>query len=330
MYSLSHESGHTFGAVHDCDLSTCSASQSPQCCPLSSSGCDAGDQYIMSPISRSSLTEFSPCTVGNICSALGRNSVRSSCLVNNRNETTIPDPQCGNGVIEAGEDCDCGSDESCSENPCCNPNTCRFVDGAVCSDSDGPCCLNCQFASSSTICRPSTGPCDIEEVCTGSSGSCPTNSYRPNGQSCGNSTGLSCISGRCTSRDLQCQSAVDQSTNRNYTRACDIDSCTLKCYSPDYTGYCVSVNQNFLDGTPCSTDGRCSNGGCEGASPVNNGSSWLDNHRALIIGIASGVGGLVLLIVCYFIFKCCRRQKHIQISIPVAPLQQPSMRYQYS
>ncbi|GAM42568.1 hypothetical protein TCE0_044r16660 [Talaromyces pinophilus] len=37
---FAHESGHTFGAIHDCDSQTCSSSPE-QCCPLSSSTCDA-------------------------------------------------------------------------------------------------------------------------------------------------------------------------------------------------------------------------------------------------------------------------------------------------
>lgn len=78
----SHESGHTFGAVHDCTTDTC-ASGSSECCPLSSSTCDAGGRYIMNPVSSTSLTQFSPCTVGNVCSGFQSRSVRTSCLVDN-------------------------------------------------------------------------------------------------------------------------------------------------------------------------------------------------------------------------------------------------------
>lgn len=276
----------------------------------------------------SSLTEFSPCTIGNICSALGRNSIRSSCLVDNRNVTTIRNAQCGNGIVEDGEECDCGGDESCSENPCCNPSTCRFRNNAVCDDSNESCCSNCQFASGSTVCRPSTGPCDVEELCTGSSGFCPTDNYEADGQSCGNSAGLSCASGQCTSRDLQCQTAVDQFTNSNYTRACGSDLCTLSCSSSDNTrSYCAPVNQNYLDGTPCSSGGRCTDGQCQGTSPGKEGSSssWVDDNRSLIIGLAAGLGTLVLLIFGCSIFACCRRHKHEKSSVSVTRSSQPPM-----
>ncbi len=40
-------------------------------------------------------------------------------------------PVCGNMVIEAGEDCDCGFPGDCTET-CCNPSTCKLNAGATC------------------------------------------------------------------------------------------------------------------------------------------------------------------------------------------------------
>ncbi|KAL9124264.1 MAG: hypothetical protein Q9217_006388, partial [Psora testacea] len=150
---IAHESGHTFGAVHDCDSQTCASPNSvnaQQCCPLSASNCDAGSRYIMNPLTSQGITEFSPCSIGNVCSALGRNSVKSSCLSDNRGVTTITGNQCGNGIVEEGEDCDCGGTENCGKNECCDPTTCKFRSNALCDDSNEDCCNKCQFASAGT------------------------------------------------------------------------------------------------------------------------------------------------------------------------------------
>lgn len=322
-----HESGHTFGAVHDCDASLCATSQTSQCCPVSSTGCDANSQYLMNPSSSRTLTEFSPCTVGNICSALGNNRVLSRCLLDNRNVTTINGAQCGNGVVEGDEECDCGGEGGCGDNPCCNPATCRFQSRAVCDDSNEACCSSCQFTSVNTVCRASKGPCDIEEVCTGSSGSCPTDEYQPNGGSCGNDTSLFCAQGKCTSRDLQCQNVVIQGTSNNYTNSCDDDSCTLRC-SWSTSSFCSALNRNLLDGTPCDrglcNSGRCSSessgggsSGGGGGSSGNDVSSWVDRNRGLVIGLAVGLGSLVLLVLACSIYACCRRRNRSKGVVPM-------------
>lgn len=260
---IAHESGHTFGAVHDCDASTCSNSQivnAQQCCPLSTSTCDAGSKYIMNPSTGQGIKDFSPCSIGNICSALGRNSVNATALVDNKGVTTISGQQCGNGIVEEGEDCDCGGTASCGNNTCCDAKTCKFKGSAVCDDSNEDCCSNCQFASSGVVCRASTGECDPQETCSGTAATCPTDVTAPDSQKCGNSSSLQCASGQCTSRDAQCKTLMGSYTSNNDTYACNSQDCTLSCASPEFgRGVCYSMQQNFLDGTVCGGGGKCSN-----------------------------------------------------------------------
>ncbi|CAM9756330.1 unnamed protein product, partial [Sphacelaria rigidula] len=74
------------------------------------------------------------------------------------------EPTCGNGSLEPGEDCD-------DDSPCCNPDTCELVPNARCSQGpewaqwssgsrtaaenwQAQCCTSdCQFVSSSTLCK---------------------------------------------------------------------------------------------------------------------------------------------------------------------------------
>ena len=70
-------------------------------------------------------------------------------LIHASNKSIIDDftePQtaiCGNGVVEEGEECDCGWEEDCND-PCCHPQRlhhapfeipCRLTENAVCSPS---------------------------------------------------------------------------------------------------------------------------------------------------------------------------------------------------
>lgn len=256
----------------------------------------------MNPSTANGITRFSACSIGNVCSALGRNSVKSSCLTNNKDVTTITGQTCGNGIVEGDEQCDCGGTTGCGNNSCCDPTTCKFKGSAVCDDSNEDCCRNCQFASANTVCRPSVGTCDPQETCSGNSPYCPEDKNKDDGTSCGN--GLACASGQCTSRDQQCKTVMGSYTQGNDTYACDNSNCMLSCASPEFgRGVCYGLQQNFLDGTPCTAGGHCNNGRCEGGSVGKEITSWIDRHLTLVIGLASALGALLLL--C--ILSCCWR-----------------------
>lgn len=303
---FAHEAGHIFGAVHDCDETACSNTRvtGQSCCPLSENSCDAGGQFIMNPSARRDISEFSPCSIGNVCFGLRRLPGLSRCLTDNRNVETITDSQCGNGIVEVGEECDCGGDEDCANNPCCDARTCTFIGDAVCDPSNEACCNDqCRFASRGTTCRASTGGCDPEETCPGDTGTCPEDVTLDDGDSCGaDEDGLTCASGQCTSRDEQCRVSMGLSSSGNDTTACDT-GCRIRCRNPSAFGTddCRTTNQYFLDGTPCENGGTCRSGDCRRPNRNNVSDFWNDNDHILIPVIAS-VSGVILLTV---VFCCC-------------------------
>lgn len=316
---IAHEIGHNFGASHDC-TSSCSGESSLDCCPFNRDSCSANSRFIMSPAVNTRISEFSPCSIGQICSAMGRNVVRTACLSGNEDVPTISDQLCGNGVVDEGEDCDCGGEEGCGDNACCDPSTCRFTSGSTCDPSTQRCCTNqCQPAGSGQVCRASVGLCDPEESCDGSSADCPEDETLPDGQSCGeDGQGTTCASGRCTSRSMQCSSLLTSSnttslTSSNITsnvsaQACSEDGCQLNCINLDEDdNTCQVTQQFFLDGTPCGRSGRCYSGNCNSTNGNNRVQDWIDENRSAFIAICV-VGGIVVLALLASLCCCVSRR----------------------
>uniref|UniRef100_A0A8C2G1V3 ADAM metallopeptidase domain 22 n=1 Tax=Cyprinus carpio TaxID=7962 RepID=A0A8C2G1V3_CYPCA len=140
---------------------------------------------------------FSDCNVEEYHDFL--NSGGGACLFNKPSKLLDP-PECGNGFVEAGEECDCGSPAECAkegENCCKN---CMLTQGAKCSD--GLCCKNCQFMG--VLCRDAVNDCDIPEMCTGNSSQCPPNLHKMDGYTCEKDQGR-CFNGRCKTKDRQCK-----------------------------------------------------------------------------------------------------------------------------
>lgn len=168
------------------------------------------------------------------------------------------------GVLESGEDCDCGLPANCLD-ICCQASTCKLKAGAACSDGSDSCCSNCQLKSSGAVCHNSTGVCDTSLTCSGSSKICGTKSFLDDGTTCIYSAGVTaqCASGTCTSRDIQCKISGYGVTTVAACALFDF-SCALSCQ--DAQGTCYSLSGNFVDGSSCSGSGTCVNGTCTGVT----------------------------------------------------------------
>jgi hypothetical protein len=80
--------------------------------------------------------------------------------------------------------------------------------------------------------------------------------------------------------------------------------------------------QLFLDGTPCEGGGMCMTGLCEvegsgGRGGGNNGGgsngSWFDQNRNLVIGLAAGIGGLIVIIILSCMISSFRKKRNAKV-----------------
>ena len=146
--AFAHEVGHSFGSEHDPMDSKCSP------------GNANGGNYLMYRRSNRGIYKnnrfFSQCSIsqmGPILHSIIRNPTKF-CF------KQFDGPLCGNGVLEKGEECDCGFKEDCKYNCCYSASEadeskrCKLKPAAKCSPSQGICCNeNCEFKNASTICR---------------------------------------------------------------------------------------------------------------------------------------------------------------------------------
>ncbi|KAK0396486.1 hypothetical protein QR680_001735 [Steinernema hermaphroditum] len=187
--TLAHEMGHNFGMEHDVDYDTCK-------CPLVS--------CVMAPALSPQLPMlWSDCSITYLHKSLKRGV--DYCL-RNPPKTFFTGSTCGNGVVEPGEDCDCGGiGASLCGNKCCDPKTCKLAAGAICATGD--CCdLNtCRPFAKATVCRRATNMCDLEEFCDGDNNHCPGDFYVQDGLPCPDEPDDFCYNGKCGSRTNQCR-----------------------------------------------------------------------------------------------------------------------------
>ena len=246
-----HEMGHSLGMPHD-----------------EPAGCASG--FIMSASVCGSCptqpTNFSSCSQAAYAAFLTPNV---TCL-SNPITTTYRGPTCGNGIVEAGETCDCGASNCQGKDACCNGSTCQLTPSATCSAND-LCCdpQQCRPRAVGTPCRAAASACDTAEVCNGSA-QCPSDGYLRAGSSCSDplSTSAVCYQGNCRSREQQC-SALEAEYSLGALVPCDSQSCGALLCRQVSTGVCYSLPGNFADGTPCGAGTQCSAGACVSSASLD-------------------------------------------------------------
>ncbi|XP_063909191.1 disintegrin and metalloproteinase domain-containing protein 10-like [Zophobas morio] len=185
--TLAHEIGHNFGSPHDPE----------QCTPGGEDG-----NFIMFARATSgdkkNNNQFSPCSLKSINPVLNFKA-RSP-------KGCFTEPQaslCGNGVVEEGEECDCGWEEDCRDQ-CCFPQRryppldeppCRLTPRSICSPSQGPCCTSDCQVKFGDKCRDDNG-CRDESFCNGRNPQCPPSVNKPNKTICNKE--FVCFMGECT------------------------------------------------------------------------------------------------------------------------------------
>ena len=141
---------------------------------------------------------------------------------------------CGNGTVEADEQCD---DGNLANGDCCS-SSCQFeAAGTVCRAAAGVCDLQetCTGASgtcpadakSTAVCRPSAGICDVAESCDGVGNTCPADGFVAAGTTCRAAAGVCDLAESCTGSSASCPAdAKSTAVCRPAAGVCDVaESC---------------------------------------------------------------------------------------------------------
>ncbi|XP_031784543.1 disintegrin and metalloproteinase domain-containing protein 10 isoform X2 [Nasonia vitripennis] len=255
--TLAHEIGHNFGSPHDPE----------QCTPGGEDG-----NFIMFARATSgdkrNNNRFSPCSLNAINPVLNTKA-RSA-------KGCFTEPQaslCGNGVVEDGEECDCGWEEDCRDS-CCFPQRrypppgevpCTLTPGSVCSPSQGPCCTTDCRLRFGDKCRDDNG-CRDASFCDGRAPYCPPSINKPNKTICNQE--LVCFMGECTGsiclayglESCQCIPGPDDPATKACELCCRLPGENQPCLSSfDWNSPPYDIPDMFAKpGTPCNDyNGYC-------------------------------------------------------------------------
>lgn len=232
--TFAHEVGHNFGSPHD---------SGRECTPGESDQKELGN-FIMYARATSgdklNNNKFSICSIRNISAVLMKK--KDDCFV------VSGQPICGNGLVEAGEECDCGYSDQCTDTCCYSANAeegqrCKLRPGKLCSPSQGPCCTEqCTFMDSSATCRPDS-ECALEGMCNGATAQCPESAPKADYSTCNSGTQV-CINGACSGsicRRYQLQMCTCAIKDRKDEAA---ELCHVCCMEKNDTSTCASTGSD--------------------------------------------------------------------------------------
>ncbi|XP_078522723.1 zinc metalloproteinase-disintegrin-like VLAIP-B isoform X1 [Lissotriton helveticus] len=236
--TIAHEMGHNLGMNHD--ASSCS-------CPEKSCIMAASLSYVTPKL-------FSTCSHQNFQDFILNRMPECMRAIPLATDMVAP-AVCGNGFIEAGEQCDCGTPQEC-QNPCCDATTCKLKPEAMCAD--GECCENCKIKSAGILCRPGKDDCDLPDLCDGQNAQCPSDRYRVNGYPCNNGEGY-CYMGTCPTLKSQCVDIWGAASGDE-----DATSCFNSNKRGLYYGFCTYSGGKYI---ACpDKDIKCGKLFCKGGS----------------------------------------------------------------
>src|SRR5262245_37986081 len=170
-----------------------------------------------------------------------------------------------------GTSADCPADGFApSTTSCTGTSNGGACDGTDSCDGAGHC--KDGFLSSTTTCRAAAGECDVAESCTGTSGACPADGFKPETTSCtGTSNGGACDGTDSCDGAGHCKDGFLSSTTifRAAAGECDVaESCTGSSgacpadgFKPETTSCTRSSTGGACDGTDsCDGAGHCKDG----------------------------------------------------------------------
>lgn len=342
---MAHEVGHNFGMSHDDNCHDYCLAH-PSFCSGDTYASDSNGRYIMWPISvdGSALNNqvFSGCSRA---AAAAKLQTQGSCFTD-----AGSGPICGNGIVQEGEQCDCGEPNDaalCSQrDPCCNTN-CTLKAPAECSPQAGVCCNdNCTmrgYPLGTDLADPllTDYACGTNTDCTlptrcirdpALNGTCPSTSYsylgtttllyKPNGTLC-NDGSNTCVSGLCTGSACVLYDATECSPPSAES------ACVVAC---NFNGTCISTADSTnrpenvtahmrAAGRFCNDVGYCDGAGACVSASVDSPNviaseifNWAVEHWYVTYGIALGVVVLAFLLRCSYQLKDTSQyvKKHIR------------------